>query len=67
MVFLGLSLDLQSRLIYLTNDKVDSYLELLRSVVSGEAGESGGERCFAAFDSFKSQAVAFRSWRVFLV
>ena len=54
MVFLGLSLDLQSRLIYLTNDKVDSYLELLRSVVSGEAGESGGERCFAAFDSFNS-------------
>ena len=54
MDFLGLTLDLSARSIALTELKVDSYSELLRSVVSGEAGVRADGLVFAAFDTFNS-------------
>ena len=54
MDFLGLSLDLVARLVSLTTAKVDSYSELLLSVVEGRAGVSSDGRVFAEFDLFNS-------------
>ena len=54
LVFLGLTLDLRTRLVSLSDFKVDSYGELLEAVLSGEAGAVSGERVFAAVDQFNS-------------
>ena len=54
MDFLGLTLDLSSRTIYLTVLKVDSYLELLRDVKVGGGGAGVKERVFSEFDIFNS-------------
>jgi hypothetical protein len=54
MVFLGLSLDLEARLVSLTPEKIESYSGLLLSVVEGRAGVRSDGLVFAEFDSFNS-------------
>jgi len=54
MVFLGLTIDIGRKLVYLTDQKVDSYTELLVSVLHGDASLQARNSLFAAFDSFNS-------------
>jgi len=54
MVFLGLTLDIGRFSIFLTEDKVNSYSELIESVLSGKEGVVTHVSVFAAFESFNS-------------
>ena len=54
MVFLGLTIDLSTELVYLTDEKVDSYTELVVSTLSGGASVRADSSVFVALDSFNS-------------